>query len=375
MRLKLLILGWLAVFALVMAGSMWVAHANPTSVLTGTALAEVEHFLFLSEDGNPLLTVLDITSDKPVGTLELGLAPSRIEVSKASRKLAAIDGQSSRLVVADLAHGGKTELDLGFPAQRLALSPDGRRLAVADMVNGKLALVDLETNSVIARTDGLPPLRDLMFNAEGSRLYAAGSVLTVLDLANALARHTLATAVTGFTRSPDGHALFLKEPDGAVTVLNAKTERPLARLPQPAGSPTPVPSATGAYLLLPDNSRQTLDLIHGDTLERGNSFPALPDLATAYTGWFDSVAVLPSPSQHKLMLIDLWRQSRLKDIDLPAAPLAGAVSADGAKLYLPLDGKAKLAIIDLRNRKLDSILTLPHPVKAAFLADSYGICH
>lgn len=45
--------------------------------------------------------------------------------------------------------------------------------------------------------------------------------VSILDIAGGLARRTMPVAVTGFSRSPDGRALFLKEADGSAAAVLA----------------------------------------------------------------------------------------------------------------------------------------------------------
>ena len=353
---------------------LWTAPRAESSLpsLNGPALAEVQNYLFLIQDGSKNLTVLDTSKDSLAGSLELGLVPSHIAVSKSTRRLAAIDGGSARVELLDLAKGGGQDLSLPFTPVQLTVSPDGKKLAVGG--GGSVVLIDLEQIRIQAKADGLGVLKDLMFSADGASLFAAsGTEIAVLDTANALQRRDAALAAKGFTRAPDGRAVFARSGDG-ISVLDAKSLKPVIKLPGDDGT-TAQPTATGDYLLLLDSPRQTLTLVHGDRWETGKSFHIPADAVTAYSGWFDSVAVIPSHDAHSLTVIDLWRQYQGKDIALPAAPLAGAVSGDGAKLYLPLEGKAKLAVVDLRNRKLDQIITLPQPARLAVLADCYGICH
>jgi len=364
---------WLGLGPVVLAIGMWAAHADTAPTLKNGALAEVQNFLFLPQSGSKTLTVLDTRTDSLSGTLDLGLVPLGIVVSKASRKLAAIDGASPKIEIIDLAKGGGLDLTLPFTPTLLTQSPDGKHLAVANAQKGTVALIDLEQPSIPARADNLPPLQDLMFSADGDSLFAAGDELSVLDAAHGLQRRSQPLTAQGFTRAPDGRALFLRNGDG-IEVLSSKTLQKLTHL-NGHGGMAAIPTATGSYVLLLDAAGRDLTLVHGDSWEIGNHFAAADDASTVYSGWFDSVAVVPSKSAKSLEVIDLWRQTRLEDISLPAAPLPGAVSADGSKLYLPLEGKAKLAVIDLRNHKLDKVVTLPQPARTAILADSYGICH
>jgi len=67
--------------------------------------------------------------------------------------------------------------------------------------------------------------------------------------------------------------------------------------------------------------------------------------------------------------------SRAPDITLPDSPGPGAVTQDGAKLYLALEDVSKVAVIDLQRRVLLRMIGVaPNPV-AAIVARSFDVCH
>jgi hypothetical protein len=98
-------------------------------------------------------------------------------------------------------------------------------------------------------------------------------------------------------------------------------------------------------------------------------------MTTVHSGWFDTLALVPSAVERKLLVYDLDRLSRAPDITLPGSPGPGAVTQDGAKLYLALEDASKVAVIDLQRRVLlRTIAVAPNPV-AAIMARSFDVCH
>jgi YVTN family beta-propeller protein len=99
------------------------------------------------------------------------------------------------------------------------------------------------------------------------------------------------------------------------------------------------------------------------------------EMATVYSGWFDTIALVPSSTDRKLLVYDLDRLARAPDIALPGEPGSGAVTPDGAKLYVALEGAKQVAVIDLRTRKLARTIPTGSGPVAAIMGRSFDICH
>jgi len=98
-------------------------------------------------------------------------------------------------------------------------------------------------------------------------------------------------------------------------------------------------------------------------------------MTTVHSGWFDTLALVPSATERKLLVYDLDRLSQAPDIPLPGSPGQGAVTQDGAKLYIALEDASKVAVIDLQRRRLLRTIAVASNPVAAIMAKSFDVCH
>jgi DNA-binding beta-propeller fold protein YncE len=361
------------------------ALGQTCSVSSAETSAETLHSVYITSQGNHMLTVIDNRSDQVVGKVDLGLIPTQIEVSSALPRLIAMDGVASGFALADLEAHQTRQIPTGFPVRRLFLSEDNLKAGVSDLAGGHLAIFDLSDGRRIVNFSGLPAIRDVIFANEGNTLIVAADGLTGLGRIDAATgkltadiptTHPLVGGVVAFTRSPNGRQAFARgENNGPIEVVDIKTRQSLAEIEVGRGPLRATPSGTGAYLLVANATESTLSIVHGEDFKLGAILPAMAGPTIAYSGWFDSVAFLSSADKPSLLVFDLWRLSKGDEIALPAKPGPGTVTPDGAKLYLPLAGSKQVAIIDIRYRRLATLISMDAPPNTAVVAGGYGICH
>lgn len=357
----------------------------PPIAFAAEGFSDIGHLAFVTQRDAAWTTVIDTANDRIAGRIDLGLVPSQTVISPTLPVLAAIDGVTNRFVLVDLSSERIISTALSFPARRLLVSPDGRKVGVSDLTGGHVAVFSLPDGRMLANIPGLPPLSDLMFSGDGTTLAIAGEGLNglgIIDLAQGKMAATLPASlpptggIASITRSANGRQAFTRATAGsAIGVVDLKAAKPLAQIDTGHGAVTATPSGTGAYLLLANETKGTFSIIHGDDLSLGAELPAAPGMTATYSGWFDSVAFVPSTNRHALLVFDLWRMAKGSDIALPANPGPGTVTADGAKLYLPIEDKNAVAVIDTRNRRLSSLIALDGRPTAVVVAAGFGICH
>ncbi len=366
-------------------GLVAVILAHPGTAGAQPLPAEVSHWVFVTGQDKPTVTLIDDRTDRTVGTLDLGLVPAQVMISPALPRLVATDGQARGFVLADLGVGQTRFVPLDFPARRLFLSDDGLKAGVSDLADGNLALFDLSDGHRIARFAGLPRLRDVAFGSDGKTLTIAAEGLQGLGLFG-LASGTLATDIplprpfpgglAAFTKAPNGRQAFARPAAGGpIEVVDLKGAKSLAEIDAGPGSLTATPSGTGAYFLVANETAASFSIIHGEDFKLGAVLAAQHGHAAIYSGWFDSVAFLSSSDEARLLVFDLWRLAKGGDIALPSPPGPGTVTADGSKLYLPLAASRQVAVIDIRHRRLAGLIAVETPPAAVAVAGGYGICH
>jgi DNA-binding beta-propeller fold protein YncE len=370
---------------IVIAAETWLDQASTQAAQVKSDFSAVARYVFIPSRNAPTVTVIEKDSDGVVGTLDPGLLPEQAVVSEATGKLVAVDGIARGVSIVDLANGGRTPIDLDFAPHRLIASADGYTVAAADLSGGTVAFIELMRNRVASRMTGLSSIRDLMFGPDGAFLYLVAersNGIGVVDIGRGklieeIAVPSLRSAnVAGLTRSPSGRIGYVKgQGNGTISLVDLSNFRRIREIEVGRDAVKAFPTGFGGYLVVPDNSEKTVTIIANPSLTVAAMLKGEAEMATVYSGWFDTLALVPSSTERRLLVYDLDRLSRAPDIPLPGSPGPGAVTQDGAKLYLALEDASKVAVIDLRRRVLlRTIAVAANPV-GAIMAKSFDVCH
>jgi DNA-binding beta-propeller fold protein YncE len=110
-------------------------------------------------------------------------------------------------------------------------------------------------------------------------------------------------------------------------------------------------------------------------LQPGPLLAAAAGVSTAYSAWFDTVALVPSAPARKVLVYDLEAGCADGVIALAGRPGLGTVTPEGDKFYLPVEDSGEVVVIDTRfRRQVGAISVGVAPVRAV-IAGGYGICH
>ena len=345
----------------------------------------VQRYVFVPSRNTPAVAVIERDSDRVVGTIDVGLVPAQIFVSEAVGKLAAVSAGDRRLSVVDLKSGERRSIELDFVPQRLLGSADGNLAVAADLSAGTISFIELARVREVSRITGLPPIRDLLLGADGAFLYVAADGLKgvgVIDIARGKLIAEIPTFaavpgdVSGLTRSPSGRMGYAKARDGrSVSLLDLSNFRPLTQLDVGRAATKAYPTGFGGYLVVPDNANRTVTVVATSSLTVAGMLKGLAGMTTVYSGWFDTLALVPSITDRKLLIYDLDRLAEAGEIALPGPPAAGAVTSEGTKLYLAVEGTKQVAVVDLQTKRLMKPINLEFEPLAAIMARSFDICH
>lgn len=338
-------------------------------------------YVFVSGQDSTRVAVIDSRDDTLAGSLDLGLVPSQLEIVGEPALLVAVDGTSARLAVAPVDGGTAGILALDFVPTRL-LAAGGRIVAAAPSA-GWLAVVDVAAGSVAAQ-GRVAPFRDLQPAGDGSRLLLApeaGEALVLVDTMTLAVAGDLAPPRPGLggfsslSRSPSGRVVYARAAGAplvlAVDVAGGKMGGEVAA---GGGMVRAYTNATGITLVLPDSAARSVTLVPA-SLKGGVSLPGEAGVTGVYSGWFDTVAFLPSSDTRAVMVVDQPGAYRGEDIVLGARPGRGTVTPDGRKFYLPLMDANRVAVISAETRRLTGYVALPFQPQLALMARTFGICH
>ena len=338
--------------------------------------------VFVTARDSGRVVAIDPDTSTIVGTIDAGFPVRDLAVSPLLRLLVASDGDA-HLRVIDPASGTAATLALDLAPQRIQISPLGTRIEAADFSSGAVAFIDLIALHETARVTGLGPIQDAMFGSDGTQFYVAGvgrDGLTVIDvLRGQVVRQSSGSSAGPFAavaRAPngrDGFAAYAKA--RLVDKLDLKGGAPIASLPVGNDTPTISVTGTGRYLLLPDNSSQRLVIAATDPLQISAIVAGPAEMTRAYSAWFDMVAFVASATEPKLIVYDLDHLREAGAIALAGIPAAGAVTPDGAKLFLPIPEAGVVQVVDAQRRQLAATIPIGAPPALLAVAGSYGLCH
>lgn len=309
--------------------------------------------------------------------------PEQLESAGELGRLVAIDGHSEQVSVVVLDSGKATLLPLDFVPTRVVVSADGSKAVAAAPAAGRLAALDLRTLKVEAQASGLPPFRDLLPTPDGAQVLLApqlGEAIAVHDLASGRQVGEVAPPRSGL----GGFAVLTRAPSGRVAYARAAAAPVLAAIDLRSGKATAVDigagvgraytNAIGITLVLPDNVRRSVDLLPA-SLQGGISVAGEAGMTAVYSGWFDTVAFIPSTATRSVVVIDQQSRRRGDDIALGGVPGRGTVTPDGRKLYLPVMDGNRVAVINAEQRRLAGSVSLPGRPAIALMTRTFGICH
>jgi DNA-binding beta-propeller fold protein YncE len=365
------------------------AFSLPDERAVASASASIQDFsaaqryVFVPSRTTAVVTMIE--GDKIVGALNLGVIPTQVIVSEAAAKLVAIDRISRGISIVDLKDGRRVSVDLDFVPQRLLNSADGNLVAAADLTSGTIAFIELVHEREVRRITELPLIRDLMFGADGAFLYVAAEGLNgigVIDIARGKLIDEIPTYgtvpgdVSGLTRSPSGRLGYAKARDGrSVSVLDLTNFRRVQHLEVGRAATKAYPTGIGGYLVVPDSVEKTVTIVANASMSVAAMLKGSSGMSTVYSGWFDTLALVPSRNDKKLHVYDLEQLAKAGEIALSGVPAQGAVDPEGAKLYLALEGTRQVAVVDLQQRQLMKPIDVGHEPLAAIMARSFDVCH
>ena len=141
--------------------------------------------LYISNEEDAELTVLDLATKQAVGHFKVGLEPEGVLLNH-DGSVVYVAAEGSNLVHAiNLASRKRTDIPVGTRPRRFALTPDGKQLWVSSELAGQVDVIDTATLRVVDKIDFLPP---------GMRREDVSPVALAMDRAGKTAYVTLGRA-------------------------------------------------------------------------------------------------------------------------------------------------------------------------------------
>jgi YVTN family beta-propeller protein len=370
---------WLGAVVAVMAAVLKLASdPAPDGQLS---LDDIDRYVFVPSSGAAEVTVIDRTANEVIAVIELPDVASQIVVSEVTGLLVSSHRDAGTLSMTDIGTGSvETIIDLGMTPQSLVMSPGGYWVAASNIDTGEISVIALEVPSKITRLDDQVDPAGVTFSAGGSLLYLPDHKSNSLKLADVVKGLVIGeipltaapspAAASGGSGTPtaDGTSALTRSPDDLygfcvighaqeLVVFDFGAREKIKTLKLGRQPSRPYGTADGRYMLIANEGDRTVSVIDTITFEVAATLPGASDVTAINTGWFESVAFVISRSENRAVVLDLMKLQVAGEIPLDGRPGPGVVTADGAKLYVALAGSNSVAVINTRDRALETIIT------------------
>jgi YVTN family beta-propeller protein len=319
--------------------------------------------------GATLLIVMAVTSEGGSHMTHTSTPPSGgllLVANKGDHTLGIIDPVAGRQVAA--------VKESGITGHEVIASPDGRTAYVpiyGDSGVGRpgtdgqtMDVIDIASRRRVATIDFGRPERPHcpQFGPDG-RLYVTTEVTNTITVIDAKTNQIVDRIPTG---QPESHMLVITRDGkraytsnvhvGTVSAIDLAARKVTAVIPVSSYAQRIALSVDDALAFTADQTQPRLAVIDTKTNQR-QQWVALPGIAygTAPTPdgrWL----VIALPSVNKVGGLDLKTMQLARTIDVPKAPQEVVVRPDGRYAYVSCDASQKVAVIDLKDWKVDRLI-------------------
>ena len=326
--------------------------------------------------------IIDVHKQRVAETIPLDASPDQIFASDQLKALVIPHQEENRLTLIDLFGKGLTQIDypLSITPNELLFSPLGDSIAVYDEEKHVLEVHALKRKDVLLKAEEVHTENDFTFNLDGSTLFwtdqSSGELISIDLWSN---RRALSVAKPGnklsaMTRSTDGRLGFISNHDrNQVIVVDLTAMQTIAEIPVGSGPGRPWGTTDGQYMLVPNNTDNSVSAISTLSLTTLYTVPGAEEPVSINTGWLDSVAaVVGKNGQLSFLEIESGKLLASEDFQTPTSK--GVVTSDSKTLAFSSAGS--VAFFDMRKQSLISRIDgLPQDLGPVTLAVSNNLCH
>ena len=339
---------------------------TPSAQALAIGADELDRFVFVANRTSGKIAVIDARLDRVIERIDIEAPPHHFVLSSSHGLLIASFLEARQLVFYDLeAMRTAGVLDLDFRPDQIQLDGQGALLAAADTRAGIVALIGLEDRRLRNRLEGLPAPGDLVFDRSGRRLFVASaqqSRVEVIDTARGALAKTIRLGpgddgVSDLVRTPGGTtALALHGESGRTSVIDLDAGEQVAALYLPGPASRGFPSPDNQYFLVANERDATVSRISTWTHRESARLPATGGINGINFGMFGTLAFAIDRQRRQALALDLIKEDRAGALSLPGTPETSITAEAGTKLYIALGDSHQIAVIDIRSRRLTTLI-------------------
>jgi YVTN family beta-propeller protein len=264
----------------------------------------------------------------------------------------------------------------GVTGHELAASPDGKRAYVpiyGDSGVGKpgtdgtlMRVIDLPSRKIVATVDfgkGVRPHCAVM-NAASGMLYVTTELENSVAVIDSATLKIVGSIPTG---EPESHMLAVTKDgkhgytanvaSGTVSVLDMEAKKLEKIIPISGKTQRISLSPDDRWAFTSDQTKQQLVVIDTKTNEVAKRLN-LPDFGYGTAPTPDGKFLLVCAGLGDVAVVDLGRMEVARTIQVPRAPQEILVRPDGAVAYVSCDASAQIAVLDLKEWKVATLINV-----------------
>lgn len=331
----------------------------------GTAAAaehERDALIFASGLGSNDIVAIDTRTDRIAKRYDLPARPARSLVAGDLGWLVTVSDAPAAIHISNIDTGSLIEsIDPGFEVSVVRLSADGTTLAAIGP--GKISFIDLATAKIARKQqfDGTPST--VVFDRDGNVLLIGDAVrsrihivdvrqsgkVDVLDLSSPGAAER---GIGHLARTPGGSTAMAIDGAGVGTILDLDKRIAVKRISLPGRQNRIYPTVNSQYFLVPNHGDASVSIISTWTHAESERLRMQGDISELNTVLADTVLFAFNSDTNNVEVFDMDHRRRHKDILLSGRPAATMVGPGGLKVYVALQGKERIAVIDVRTLKV-----------------------
>ena len=341
-------------------------------------------YAFLASTLEKSISIIDLHKKKLADVITLKHSPDSIAASQNMKALVIAHRSEKRLSLIDLSSDTLEQHDykLSLSPDYIKLSPLGDTLAIYDRELQVLEVQSVRRHQTLLRVEGVDSREPLTFNLDGSSVYwveQASGALNTSDLWSKSAELVLTKkggGLSAMSRSIDGLLGFVSDSlAGKVYVIDLQVFKLIKEIYVGRDPGRPWGTNDGSMMLVPNGEDGTLSAISAITLDKLFTVDTKINPIAVNAGWLDTTAAVIGDNGG-VALLDLTSGRVVEKLQFDGALREGVVTSDSRTLAVPVAGSGRLALIDMRTRKLLSEITgLPSDIGEAALAVSNNLCH
>lgn len=375
-----------------LAGLLLACAAAFGPTVPAFALEYIRNYAFVTTNSAEIVAI-DMRHNRLAKRIRLKEIPKNLFVLEDLRLLLSMQEDGDAVEMFDLAQERLlAPIAVGHRIDFAQYHRQKNLLAVADAERGLITVIDPVSRKIVSKTSGIAQMTGLTFDPSGESLFVTtgrDEMIAVIDVATGGVSKWLLTEDAKRAEANHGLASLTRTPNGWIAVAMSKNKgqpasfvdmrhQAVLKRIDLGGTPSNrgYSTADGAFIIFPNDRDRHISIVSMASQSEVARLRGGSEMIGVNTGWFETIALITDRGTENVFVVDLVERNIAGYIRLPGRPGTPATAPDGMKAYIPLTDQDKIAVIDIRDRKLMGLIDGVGPgPRGIFTAATLSFCH